>query len=78
MNHGFVGELLGKGDGTFQPVGTYDSGGYNAFSVAVEDVNPGTASPISWWLMFVPPATVAPAAPSACCWVMATVPSRQP
>ena len=39
MNHGFVGVLLGKGDGTFQPVGTYDSGGYNAFSVAVEDVN---------------------------------------
>ena len=39
MNHGFVGVLLGKGDGTFQPVVTYDSGGYNAFSVAVEDVN---------------------------------------
>ena len=39
INHGFVGVLLGKGDGTFQPVGTYDSGGYNAFSVAVEDVN---------------------------------------
>ena len=39
MNHGFVGVLLGKGDGTFQPVGTYDSGGFNAFSVAVEDVN---------------------------------------
>ena len=38
-NHGFVGVLLGKGDGTFQSVGTYDSGGYNAFSVAVKDVN---------------------------------------
>ncbi len=39
MNHGFVGVLLGKGDGTFQPVVTYDSGGFDAFSVAVEDVN---------------------------------------
>ena len=39
MNHGFVGVLLGKGDGTFQPVVKYDSGGYDAFSVAVEDVN---------------------------------------
>ena len=39
MNHGFVGVLLGKGDGTFQPVVTYDSGGYGAFSVAVADVN---------------------------------------
>ena len=39
MNHGFVGVLLGKGDGTFQPVRTYDSGGYGAFSVAVVDVN---------------------------------------
>jgi hypothetical protein len=39
MNHGFVGVLLGKGDGTFRPVVTYDSGGYNAFSVAVKDVN---------------------------------------
>jgi len=39
MNHGFVGVLLGKGDGKFQPVVTYDSGGYDAFSVAVADVN---------------------------------------
>ena len=39
VNHGFVGVLLGKGDGTFQPVVKYDSGGYDAFSVAVEDVN---------------------------------------
>ena len=39
MNHGFVGVLLGKGDGKFQPVVTYDSGGYVAFSVAVADVN---------------------------------------
>jgi Bacterial Ig-like domain (group 3)/FG-GAP-like repeat len=38
-NHGFVGVLLGKGDGTFQPVVTYDSGGYSAFSVEVADVN---------------------------------------
>ncbi|MGA8490725.1 MAG: FG-GAP-like repeat-containing protein [Terriglobales bacterium] len=39
VNHGFVGVLLGKGDGKFQPVATYDSGGYDAFSVAVADVN---------------------------------------
>ena len=38
-NHGLVGVLLGNGDGTFRPVVTYDSGGYNAFSVAVADVN---------------------------------------
>jgi hypothetical protein len=36
---GLVGVLLGKGDGTFQPVVTYDSGGVNAESVAVTDVN---------------------------------------
>jgi hypothetical protein len=39
MNHGFVGVLLGNGDGTFRPVVTYDSGGYNAISVTVADVN---------------------------------------
>ena len=38
-NHGLVGVLLGNGDGTFRPVVTYDSRGYNAFSVAVADVN---------------------------------------
>jgi len=36
---GVVGVLLGNGDGTFQPVVTYDSGGYDAQSVAVADVN---------------------------------------
>jgi len=36
---GTVGMLLGKGDGTFQPVVTYGSGGYFANSVAVADVN---------------------------------------
>ncbi len=39
MKHGFVGVVLGNGDGTFQPAVTYDSGGYSAFSVAVADVN---------------------------------------
>lgn len=34
-----VGVLLGNGDGTFQPVRTYDSGGFYASSVAVADVN---------------------------------------
>ena len=36
---GLVGVLLGKFDGTFQPVETYDSGGGWAWSVAVGDVN---------------------------------------
>jgi len=36
---GSVGVLLGNGDGTFQPVVTYDSGGFSAESVAVADVN---------------------------------------
>jgi Bacterial Ig-like domain (group 3)/FG-GAP-like repeat len=36
---GGVGVLLGKGDGTFQPAVSYASGGQNAFSVAVADVN---------------------------------------
>ena len=36
---GVVGVLLGNGDGPFQPVVTYDSGGYDAESVAVADVN---------------------------------------
>ena len=38
-NSGTVGVLLGNGDGTFQPVVTYGSGGYQAYSVAVADVN---------------------------------------
>jgi hypothetical protein len=37
--NGEVGVLLGKGDGTFQPVVTYGSGGYDASSLAVADVN---------------------------------------
>ncbi len=37
--NGVVGVLLGNGDGTFQPVVTYDSGGYDAQSVVVADVN---------------------------------------
>jgi hypothetical protein len=36
---GSVGVLLGNGDGTFQPVQYYGSGGYYAFSIAVGDVN---------------------------------------
>jgi hypothetical protein len=36
---GSVGVLLGNGDGTFQPVVTYPSGGLGASSVAVADVN---------------------------------------
>jgi hypothetical protein len=37
--NGLVGVLLGNGDGTFQPVVTYGSGGYFASSVAIADVN---------------------------------------
>jgi len=36
---GFVGVLLGNGNGTFQTAVTYASGGQNAYSVAVADVN---------------------------------------
>src|SRR5262249_54808773 len=34
-----VGVLLNRGNGTFQPVVTYDSGGPHAFSVSVTDMN---------------------------------------
>ena len=37
--NGSVGVLLGNGDGTFQAVVSYNSGGEDAFSVAVADVN---------------------------------------
>lgn len=37
--HGEIGILLGNGDGTFQPVVTYDSGGKFANAVAVGDLN---------------------------------------
>jgi hypothetical protein len=35
--HGLIGVLLGNGDGTFQPVATYPSGGYLPMSIS--DVN---------------------------------------
>jgi hypothetical protein len=38
-NDGTVGVLLGNGDGTFKAAVPYDSGGCNALSVAVADVN---------------------------------------
>ena len=37
--NGGIGVLLGNGDGTFQPAVTYNSGGVEASSVAVADVN---------------------------------------
>jgi hypothetical protein len=37
--NGFVGVLLGNGDGTFLPAVAYSSGGFNAVSLAVADVN---------------------------------------
>ena len=36
---GIVGVLLGNGDGTFQAAVSYESGGQNAYSVAVNDVD---------------------------------------
>jgi len=36
---GTVGVLLGNGDGTFQAVQTYSSGGYQPYSIAVGDLN---------------------------------------
>ncbi len=36
---GTISVLLGNGDGTLQPAVTYSSGGYMAWSVAVEDLN---------------------------------------
>jgi hypothetical protein len=38
-DNGTVGVFLGNGDGTFQPVVNYSSGGYVAQSVAIGDVN---------------------------------------
>jgi hypothetical protein len=37
--HGLAGVLLGNGDGTFQPVATYLSGGFFAESIKAADVN---------------------------------------
>jgi hypothetical protein len=36
---GSVAVMLGNGDGTFQTAVTYDSGGHEAFSIAIADVN---------------------------------------
>jgi Big-like domain-containing protein/VCBS repeat protein len=38
-HYGMVGVLLGNGDGTFQAPVSYSSGGYEAYSVAMADVN---------------------------------------
>ena len=37
--HGKVSVLLGNGDGTFQAASTYDSGGLQTSSIAIDDVN---------------------------------------
>jgi hypothetical protein len=39
VGNGVLGIFLGNGDGTFQAVATYDSGGVGAQSVAIADVN---------------------------------------
>ena len=36
---GTLGVLLGKGDGTFEPVVTYSAGGFNSGALAIADVN---------------------------------------
>ena len=36
---GTLGVLLGKGDGTFEPVVTYNTGGFNSGALAIADVN---------------------------------------
>ena len=36
---GSLGVMLGKGDGTFEPVVTYGSGGFEASAIAIADVN---------------------------------------
>ena len=46
LGRGAVGILLGNGDGTFRPVSIYDSGGTDAGSVTVADVNGDTLSDI--------------------------------
>jgi hypothetical protein len=38
-SNGVIGVLLGNGDGTFQPVVDYSSGGFYAFAIAVGDLN---------------------------------------
>jgi FG-GAP-like repeat len=56
---GTLGVFLGNGDGTFQPVVSYDSGGHQDLSVAVADVNGDgsrTCAP-EWWATMVQPVT---------------------
>ena len=67
-NGGVVGVLLGNGDGTFQAAVSYGSGGQDAESVAVADVN-GDGKPD----LVVANVTVV----SAFYWATATVPSRR-
>ena len=38
-SHGLVGIFLGNGDGTFQPVLTYGSGGFDGWGVVASDIN---------------------------------------
>jgi len=58
---GSVGVLLGNGDGTFQPVQTYDSGGVGPVGVSVSDLN-GDGNPdlvvINWYPDNDPPIAV--------------------
>src|SRR2546427_4735451 len=65
---------LQNADGSFQTAVSYPSGGYYAYSLGVSDVN-GDGKPDLELPTNARPIAVAPMALSACCWVMATVPS---
>jgi len=71
-----VGVLLGNGDGTFQAVVTYGSGGQIANSVAVADVN-GDGKLDCLLAINAPPAATARTAQWAYSWEMVTEPSRR-
>ena len=80
--NGTVGVLLGNGDGTFQTAVTYGSGGLTtgrcgSWRCAVADVNGDGKPDLSWRTRVLAEITV-PTGRWACCWAMATEPSRRP
>ena len=73
---GDVGVLLGKGNGTFESPQNYGSGGYDATSIAVADVNRDGNLDL-WCLMRARLLTFATKGPLECCWDWAMVLSDQ-